>query len=170
MPKGFYYLIASLPFLEMKKDLQISVDSFVEEAEKWLSPKEHARLMGSSIVTEEENIEREDIVSRWQSFDGKLRIQFKKIREKKAEGLAIGKPDKEIESIMREQDPLQREIMLAQKKITFLEDREQGHDFDLEAVIIYYLKLVIIQRIQSFDKEKGQQVFLHLCEVKYEQN
>ena len=92
----------------------------------------------------------------------------KKIREKKVEGLAIGKPDKEIEGIIAQIDPLQREIMLAQKKITFLEDLEQGHDFDFEAVIVYYLKLVIMQRIQSFDKEKGRQVFEHLCEVKYE--
>ncbi|MDD4202054.1 MAG: DUF2764 family protein [Candidatus Omnitrophica bacterium] len=168
MVKGYYYLIASLPFLSLEKELRISKEQFLLECEKWLSEKDMDILLNSVVFEDDIDFEKDDMLSIWKAFDAFLRKQLARYRENTKEGLKSSVTDKTIKEIVEQQDPLKKEKVLAEKKLEILDDLEQGHVFDLEAVIIYYLKLVIIERIKKFDEEKGLQVFETLCEVKYE--
>ena len=48
----------------------------------------------------------------------------------------------------------------------FIEQEEAGHYFDLDFLILYFLKLQILERLVSFDKKKGQDRFESLTKIK----
>ena len=60
------------------------------------------------------------------------------------------------------------EQMIERIRWNFLDSLESGNFFDLNFLVIYFLKIQILERLQSFDKEKGKKVFEAMCEVKYE--
>ena len=67
---------------------------------------------------------------------------------------------KDLGSIIQEKkDPLEIEKEILLLRWNFLEDQEMGHFFDLSFLIIYYLKLQILERLFSFDKERGKERF-----------
>ena len=47
----------------------------------------------------------------------------------------------------------------------FIENLEGGHIFDLEALILYFLKLQIQKRLFTFNKEKGEAIFDELSAI-----
>ena len=51
----------------------------------------------------------------------------------------------------------------------YLADKELSFLFDINSLILYFLKLQILERIDSFDKDKGERFFYNICEVNYEQ-
>ena len=60
------------------------------------------------------------------------------------------------EIIQGDDNPLEIERRLLHLRWNFLEEQEIGHFFDLHFLIIYYLKLQLLQRLFSFDKQKGK--------------
>jgi hypothetical protein len=41
----------------------------------------------------------------------------------------------------------------------FLDNLASDHHFDIEAVIIYALKLKILERLKQFDKQQGAEIY-----------
>ena len=60
--------------------------------------------------------------------------------------------------------PLEEEVQLLQMQWDKLDDLAAGHHYDHEALIIYKLKLQILQRWWSFDQEKGMKIFSTLTQ------
>ncbi len=60
---------------------------------------------------------------------------------------------------MKDSSPLKVEFSLLQIRWNFLEDYIVGHYFDLTALIIYGLKLQLLERKGLFTVDKGQKVF-----------
>ena len=56
---------------------------------------------------------------------------------------------------------------LERKRWDFLEEKECDYHFDIAALSLYYLRLQMLERLASFDKEKGRETFGGLCEVSY---
>ena len=50
----------------------------------------------------------------------------------------------------------------------FLEGKTAENMFDINWLVLYFLKLQIAERLTTFDKDKGESFFYELCEVKYE--
>ncbi len=46
---------------------------------------------------------------------------------------------------------------LAQRRWEFIDEAEFRYHFDLHRLILYYLKLKILERLASFEKDKGQE-------------
>lgn len=55
--------------------------------------------------------------------------------------------------------PLEKEIQIMQLQWEKLEELSIGHHFNLESLIIYKLKLMILDRWWSFNEERGFQAF-----------
>ena len=49
----------------------------------------------------------------------------------------------------------------------FLEEKEFGYHFDMNTLMLYCLKLQILERLAAFEKEKGKTRFERLAEVRY---
>ena len=47
----YYYLVSQLPLLVFDKETYLTTDSFLEEAEKWMSPSDYAVLAGSHFAS-----------------------------------------------------------------------------------------------------------------------
>ena len=97
------------------------------------------------------------LLRRWKNFEYSTRVELAFYRKTKRQN-AEHKIRKELSSIIQEgRNPLEIERGLLHLKWDFLEEQEIEHFFDLDFLIIYYLKLQILERLGSFNKEKGKQ-------------
>lgn len=59
-------------------------------------------------------------------------------------------------------DPLAQELAIAQMQIEIMDNIKGLDTFGQDRIIYYYLKLLINERISSFEEKKGQQILLQL--------
>ena len=155
----YYYLIASLPLLKFIEQPYIIRKDFLAEAEKWLSREDLIIL--SSIDINNFIVDKKDasLLKQWKEFEHSTRTElglFRRARKKDMEY----KMRKDLSNIIQEgNNPLEIEKKLLLLRWNFLEELEIGHSFDLGFLIIYYLKLQILERLFSFNKEKGKERF-----------
>jgi len=66
---------------------------------------------------------------------------------------------------VREGDPLTVEKNLLLWRWQFLDSLEFGHYFDLEFLIMYYLRLQILKRLFTFNKKIGREKYQQYLEM-----
>lgn len=157
---NYYYLAAQLPLLAFERHTYINCAIFLEEARKWLSPCDFLILSGVNM----NNFFSE-------KTDTSLLGQYKRLERALREDLvAIRKAEKNAGHILTpsimEGNPREIEIKMLKLRWDFLCGAEFGHHFDPDFLISYFLKLQILERIFTFNKEKGREVFDQLCGVK----
>lgn len=104
----------------------------------------------------------------WRAWEGTLRNELVKVRAQ-TKGWEAEKYVREgpeafgVERTAREaagdNSPLAGEDTLNRARWSFLDDLETGHHFDMEKLVVYFLKLQLLERKASFDKEKGAEKF-----------
>ncbi|MBU0571864.1 MAG: DUF2764 domain-containing protein [Candidatus Omnitrophica bacterium] len=168
MRNKYYYLVASLPRLSFDGEDFLSRDKFMEECRRWLSAEDMKRLAGMDAENPGINDGVPDIARRWKAFDMETReilfgIRTKDSRAALKENLYFSK--EKIEG----RDPLSAEKAIAKARWDFVEGEEPEYMFDVNWLMLYYVKLQILERLAQFTKEKGKETFQKLCEVKNEQ-
>ena len=108
------------------------------------------------------------LLKEWEEFDGALRDNLVKERAVNKTKEQTRQND-EIKKIMSQDNPLLVEKEFEAVRWAFLEDKEPAYQFDVNRLVIYHLKLQIIERLATFNKDKGDNNFYELCEVTYEQ-
>ncbi len=159
-----YYLVAQLPMLFFDREPGIDRARFLAEAEKWLSPAEFALLTRVDAARTAAAAQDPPSLRRYQEFERHLRQElalWRATRGTEQEHRPAGIPL----AWLREGTPLDVEVRLLRWRWDFLEEEERDHHFDLELVILYYLKLQLLERLRRFDAEAGLQVFRQLCEA-----
>ncbi|MFC1592767.1 DUF2764 family protein [Candidatus Omnitrophota bacterium] len=158
----YYYLISSLPLLKFSEKPAISKEDFLVESEKWLSAGDFVVLSALGIGHFINHKKDTPVLRQWKEFEYSIRSQLAVFRtaRKKNQEYKIEKAINEI--IQAGNNPLEIERGLLFLRWGFLEDQEIGHFFDLDFLIIYCLKLQILERLFTFDKEKGKQIFEEL--------
>ena len=155
----YYYLTSSLPLLKFQEKPYITVEEFIAEAKKWLIVGDFAIL--SQVDINNFTLDEKDvpIVRIYKDFEYSIRNELASFRiaKKKNTEYKIRKDLTEI--IQEDYNPLEMEVKLLQLRWEFLEQQELSHFFDLDFLIIYYLKLQILKRLFSFDKQKGIEKF-----------
>ncbi|MFH1837028.1 MAG: DUF2764 family protein [Candidatus Omnitrophota bacterium] len=161
--REYYYLKASLPYLTFNKAPLMSGEDFLTEGRKWMDPKDLKMLERTKL---EDHVIRDDetrVSFDWKIFNSEFKKEIAAARKK-----VPGKiPSKRVKRIMKQETPLDSEIMIEKIRWDHLEDKELLFGFDINALIIYFLKLQIAERLASFDKDKGENIFYKSCEVKY---
>lgn len=162
----YYYLASQLPFLQFGAPPNISKEKFLREAKKWVRQKEYELL---SVVDINEVIPKADdprLVREIKVFGYDLRRELSEWRKaQKVHGeYRLPLP---LHEIVSQGNPLQIEQKLLFMRWGFLEEKEKEHYFDLEFLVVYLLKLQILERLFTFDKERGRKVFDAVCEAHY---
>jgi len=167
MSNKYHYLVCSLPYLELEKEAPITADIFLSECGKWLTVREMSVLMNTDV--EDFEIKKDDpkIMRDWKFFDLSLRGLLASARAS-LKGSRQGKIPDEIKDVFDQPDPLMMEKRLAGKRWEYLDESGFGNYFDFNYLMLYLLKLRVIERLSLFDKDKGLAVFKILCEAKYE--
>lgn len=160
----YYYFAASLPMLRMDKEPPISYSAFMAEAAKQLSRSDYSDLQHAVLEAGDGDVSL-PIVREWQVFAGRLNAAICSVRAERLgfSGYAPDAADREMEAAAREivdnPDPLEGEKAILSRYFDFLTSRETGSPFSSSALMIYALKLQILERAGAFDEKKGRTEF-----------
>ena len=170
----YYYFVASLPGLSYETERSIPPDEFLEMAGAYLTQGDLEAVRRARIDAPVELEEGPGVVVSWQRFERGLRNELVRQRALKkgadsAEYIrrdAAGDDDTQRIGLAEaareaygEESPLTGEASLNRLRWAYLEGLEVGHFFDLERLIVYYLKLQILARKRMFNREDGERVF-----------
>jgi hypothetical protein len=160
----YYYLVSLLPTLYFDKEPEISADYFMQELEKWTSKRDFNLL--SSLDIKNVSCERSDpsVLQQYKRRESAIRNDLVTWRREKRAGREH-KPGSFASSLLKEGNPLVVEKNLLRLRWDFLSERDLDHHFDLETLVIYHLKLQILQRLAQFDKEKGLENYRTMYKV-----
>jgi len=160
----YYYLIAQLPVLYFEREPALTSEQFLAEAYKWLSAEDYAQLEKVDLNATEPDKNDPDIVRRIKNFELDLRlelVEWRTAQKKNQDYKIIAFPA----NLVREGDPLTVEKNLLLWRWQFLDSLEFGHYFDLEFLIMYYLRLQILKRLFTFNKKIGREKYQQYLEM-----
>ncbi|MFA5115083.1 MAG: hypothetical protein WC469_03340 [Candidatus Omnitrophota bacterium] len=167
MPSYYTYLIAGLPMLHFTAKPPFTFERFIEICRGLIPPGELEMLSSASIKGDYQGVSLSPTLEKWRNFDTALRNELVKIRavRRKQEPLGYLRQTHYIEAglahlaaaAFRNPSTLEAERMLDEERWGFLEELSAGHYFDLDFLIAYAHKLLILQRwekVRASDKPK----------------
>jgi len=158
----YYYLVSQLPFLIFDGKPSINREQFLSEAEKWLSASDMKILLKADMNDFSHESAGLNILKEYKDFEKYLRgelAKWRKARKNKGEY----KLPADIAGIDKG-TPLDIERKLLFLRWVWIESKEEGHYFDLGFLLMYFIKLQILERLFTFDAQKGKERFVLLCE------
>lgn len=162
----YYYIIAQLPTLYFDRESFLTTETFLREAKKWMRLREYRFL--SSIDMFDTSLNKRD--SRmWREYkkrESLFRDDLAGWRRSRREGKEIKKAGFPV-SLVKEGNPLEVEKKLLKYRWEYIEELEKAHHFDLEFLILYFLKLQILQRLSLFEVEKGKERYQNVVTADY---
>lgn len=158
----YYYFVAQLPMLTLDSEDIPSLESFVEEAQKWMSDKDLRVIKSVDINAYTDNEKHKNAFDKFCELELAIRSDLAKYRQSQKENFEY-KTQVFPLSYIKEGNPLEVEKRLLEFRWNFIDELEAGHNFDLDFLVTYYLKLQILWRIKSFDKQLGKESFDEVC-------
>jgi len=160
----YYYFVSQLPFLCFHQKPLLDSQGFLQEARKWLSQKDFTSLELAAPDVFSQSRYMPQVLISYRVFEKSLREALAFLR-----GATELRPEpqqlEKTKAILAGGDPLEKERKLLFARWQYIEELQAGHFFDISFIVLYYLKLQLLEQLFSFDKEKGQKVFDALCEV-----
>lgn len=170
MPAYYTYLVSSLPVLSFSAKLPFSLKEFFIKC-KDLIPETEIQLIGNICCQEAYSLDGflNPTLNRWVNFEVALRNELVRSRaaRKKVDPLKFirlpDNPEMQIThtalAAYRSTSILEAEKILDQARWDFLESLSLGHYFDFDTLLIYALKLKILERWETIQKADLQKVF-----------
>ncbi|MDD4294660.1 MAG: hypothetical protein PHP69_04015 [Candidatus Omnitrophica bacterium] len=160
----YYYFVNTLPVLYFSKKPDINKKVFIDEAEKWLTGNDFS-ILKKLLKNEYETITKKTAeLDAYFYFISEMTEQIVKWRQEK-ESILFPAVAKILSS---DSDPLKKEIALLKMRWDMLVELEYGHFYSNVFIFVYFLKLEILDRLYTFDKEIGMVKFKEICEVQYD--
>ncbi len=164
MSGGYYYLVASLPHLQFGAAPRLTPGEFLRRCAAQVSPA-HYRILAEVKPFQTQPAKTGlALLDRWYERERALRNALASERAKRLGVTAAGhlrdfRPDPRLAEIARQllalDSPLAADEALDRARWRFLEELAFGHYFDLEALVVYRLKLRILERRARFDPTVG---------------
>ena len=160
----YYYFVSQLPTLTFGNEPEITIDYFLNEAQKWVSAKD-LNILANVDINDFSYVKKTNkVLKKYKELESRLRTDIALWRDAERRDLDY-KPQSFSASLIKEKNPLEVEIKFMEKRWSFIDEMEREHHFDLGFIILYYLKLQILRRYFTFNKEMGLQKFQTLYEV-----
>lgn len=165
MPNYYIYLISSLPALIFNGQPPFSFEKFLQLCQGLISDRDIEIVKITSGKNSYIYKGNRPILKKWFSFEIALRNEFVKIRASyrhidpvpylRQDGYTGSSLFHVVMGAHRNPSLLDAEKVLDQERWNFLEELERGHYFDLDFLIVYALKLLLLERwerISAADK------------------
>lgn len=163
----YIYFAASMPTLKWGEEQQYMTEKdFLEEAEKLMSETDYQHIK-KTLADQYEPREIKGIYSDYLKFENTLRKELAEYRKAVKEGFEY-KFSLLPAQLLKDGNPLEIELELIKYRWDWLEEREFSHYSDLDFFVLYYLKLQLLKRVNSFKKEIGEKAFEELIKVNIE--
>lgn len=162
----YYYLIASLPMLRPDDAGGMTLKKFMDLCEEHVSPSEMDILKNASLENVR-GVSSDRNLALWEEREREMRNQLVVLRAKRSglpatdflfderEDLFVSPMMKEI---FEEPSPLKAENRLNDLRWSLLNELETGHYFDFDHLVIYCLKLQLIEKMSIIEPDKGMAV------------
>lgn len=174
----YYYLAASLPTLSFEGPLTLGSNQFDELCREQLSLSDYrlvsrARLAGLSVEKYPSAA-----LTRWNRWEISLRNELVMLRAHRQdqdphrfliEAVEVPGLAGLAQEAFGTSSPLEAESIMDRARWRFLDELELGHYFDTEKLIIYSLRLQIVERRASMSRETGEKEFGRISESVKEQ-
>ncbi len=167
----YYYTVASLPMLFYEEDLSLSIPTLLEMSVIDLADEDYRLIENAGMRDLDGGDPTCQALEAWRAWEGTLRNELVKVRAQ-TKGYEAEKYVREgpeafgVERVAREaagdSSPLAGEDTLNRARWAFLDDLETGHHFDMEKLVVYFLKLQLLERKALFNTEKGTEKFEEL--------
>ncbi len=164
----YYFTVSSLPYLRYEDPPALSLEDFYALCAPWLNPADYRLVLNASIATLAETHPTCSVLQRWRQWEINLRNELAKIRAQKlgmdlfrftvTSSFTMGSAELAGEAAGMV-NPLEAESLLNRARWQFLEELEVAHYFDVERLVVYSLKLQLMERIALQDREKGREQF-----------
>lgn len=165
---NYVYLVSTLPMLHFGLKPPFSFEKFLEISSRYAPDEDMETLKNSSISGEYDRGAAEPFALKgWRDFDTTLRNELVKIRSshKRLDPAKYMRHDERADSYIahivmtshRNPSILEGERMLDEARWDALDELEAGRWFDLDILIIYAHKLLILERwerIETAEKER----------------
>ena len=157
---SYHYLIASLPELRADGDLPLTYEEFLLCCQSNVSEETYEQLKNLSLHSTEG-----PLVSEWAKFYGML---TKELNYQRSLNLGRSYPsgyDKDgfiaqvASSAMSAKNPLEAERLLLEYEFENLDSLVGLHMFDDHVLFGYAIKLKLLERLNSFEQDKGEAEF-----------
>lgn len=166
MRSAYYtYFIATLPALLFGSRPPYSFEGFISLSRRFIAEKDRAILNTIPLMERSFYEGPQETLRKWQDFETRLRNELAKVRSSKRHidplkyvrryGHADTYLAHQVAHIQRNPSALDAQRLLDEERWRFLDELCLGHYFDLDALIVYCLKLLILERwdkIYSADK------------------
>lgn len=160
------YLTASLPSLYFGMKPPFSSNELLRKCEGVIPEGDVYVIKKVSLrISRDEVIEKNTVLNRWKMFDADLRNELVKIRaqRKHIDPVKYLRNERYVPvdishllvSIARNPSIIESERLLDQIKWNFFDELVLGHYFDVEFMVVYALKLLLLEkweRINTADK------------------
>lgn len=156
MPNYYVYLISSLPTLIFNCPPPFSFEKFLQLCFGLISAKDMDIIKITAEKTGYIYKGKQPILQKWFSFETALRNEFVKIRASyrhidpvpylRQDGYDGPSLFHSVMAAHRNPSLLDSERALDQERWNFLEELARGHYFDLDSLVVYALKLTILER------------------------
>lgn len=164
----YYYTIASLPFLDFDSDPPLTYDEFLSTCRKECSKHDFTLIREISLVPGDSLPGKSHVAECFYALERSLRNELVLLRAKKLgidpdkyvqEGKEELEPVKVARNAFMNESPLAAEKILNKARWMYLDQLEVGHHFDVEKLIVYKLKLKILEGIAETDKDRGREMY-----------
>jgi len=167
MVDRYYYFASSLPLLAFGSEPPQTLKEFLREARALMTPGDYTLLKNAVRQTDDPS-GRNRTLREWFLYLRALKNELVIMRAQQkgwdAHPYLKGEayPETSIRiltaELKRRSDPLTAEKLIDQTKWEKLEELSVGHYFDVDFLIIYALKLMILERWQIMDRKRGEEI------------
>ncbi|MFH1478803.1 MAG: DUF2764 family protein [Candidatus Omnitrophota bacterium] len=173
MNENYYYLVSSLPYIEFGIKSPISYEAFLSICRSSLSPRDMESIgsLNKDIFSYKEEPQA---LREWKAFEISLRNELARSRAAKRSH----DPEKHIKGehyfdpftahfaqwAVNQDDARDTELSIDRFRWEKLEDLEKCHYFDIDRIVVYALKLKIIERWHVIGSTDGMEILKELVD------
>jgi hypothetical protein len=154
----YYYFAAQLPLLTFENEEFPSIEWFLREADKWMDDRDLNQLKAVNLDPLAMGRVTNPTARDWYDFELRLRTELMRWRQSQRENYEYRVTAFPM-SLVKEGNPLEVEKKLLQLRWQYLDELSSGHYSDLDFFVVYYLKLLILERLAAMDTVRGQERF-----------
>lgn len=168
MSCSYYYFVASLPTLSFEKPANILYAAFLKDAQQHLDPGDFD-LLDRAVLEAIDSQGAHPFLDQWTDLNRRLKNEIVRFRAKKfgqdpgeftqGDGYVPLDVVERLGQIMKIPNPLQAEKAIDQLRWEKLDEYSVGHSFDLEVLMVYGLKLQILDRYHVIHSGQGEDAF-----------
>lgn len=162
----YFYLASSLPALKTDQSVPVSTSVFLETCGRLMKASDFQLLQSAKLSGFNQEPSENSLLAKWEAFECGIRNELVRLRAKK---LGID-PEPHLHrsflnpqtaalarEIFDDQSPLQAEQRYIGALWTVLEELQACQSFNLEFLLVYYLKLQLLERSDSIGFNAGKE-------------